>query len=1377
MTLPLVRRMRLVRDRRLLRDSPLFDCSFYLERSPGGPKAGIDPLRHYLNLGGFEGRDPHPLFDSDWYLQQNPDVANSGANPLIHYLRQGWKEGRAPHALFDPAFYQEGYPDMAKAGIDPLQHYLNLGGFEGRDPHPLFDSDWYLQQNRDLAGSGINPLVHYLRQGWKEGRAPHALFDPAFYQERYPDVAKAGIDPLQHYLNLGGFEGRDPHPLFDSDWYLQQNRDLAGSGINPLVHYLRQGWKEGRAPHALFDPAFYQERYPDVAKAGIDPLQHYLNLGGFEGRDPHPLFDSDWYLQQNRDVADSGINPLVHYLRQGWKEGRAPHALFDPAFYQERYPDVAKAGIDSLQHYLNLGGFEGRDPHPLFDSDWYLQQNPDVANSGINPLIHYLRQGWKEGRAPHALFDPAFYQERYPDMAKAGIDPLQHYLNLGGFEGRDPHPLFDSDWYLQQNRDVANSGINPLIHYLRQGWKEGRAPHALFDPAFYQERYPDMAKAGIDPLQHYLNLGGFEGRDPHPLFDSDWYLQQNPDVANSGINPLIHYLRQGWKEGCNPHPLFDGDWYLRQSASSVAVSGVNPLVHYVREGWKEGTDPHPLFDSAFYKKQNPDMARVNPLLHYLARNAFEGGDPHPLFDGAFYLEQTPDVAAKRINPLVHYVTTGILAGRDPNRFFDTSFYLMQYPDVATSGINPLVHYARSGASEGRLPNRWFGKQYPHTLPTVCGQEEWDEYGRNRLNALLSSTKELIFQFPESPELSIILALHSKAHLSLLCLESLLANADCNYELIIIDNNSTEGAGALLDRCKGARIIRNLEQVGFAEACMTGAVQSHSEYLLFLNDDVLLESGALTSALQNFKDDTVGAIGGKILLANGALKEAGSIVWSDGSVDGYGRLDQPDLPQYEFRRSTDCCSVAFLFTSRKLFNQLGGFDPIYTPACYKDTDYCMKVWEAGLRVIYNPQSVIRHYESASSGGNQLADSRKAANQDKFVTRWQRSLLLHCPPSVENLVRARIASQSRGLRILYLDDLVPHKSLGAGFPRSNDILHHLVKQGHHVTFATMRRPLESLSTEYGDIAREIELIDGTRSSERLFREYVPMVNLIWVSRPHNLASFLEMVMEFGGFSAKLIFDAEAIYSDRDRLQANLRNASVPLRILNTRLKRELALAQAADTVIVVSPRDQAVMEREGVSNIHVLGFCLTPNPTPAPFCDRHSFLFVGAVHGSENPNADSIRYFCSEIWPEVRRRTGAELIIAGFGTDRYLTDIECEGLRIVGPVEDLTSVYNQARVFVAPTRYAAGIPFKVHEAAASGVPSVVSQLIGEQLGWEDGKDVLVGRDEAALSNLCCELYANEALWHELRANVLSRVRAELHPVAYAEKISSILAGTKN
>jgi glycosyltransferase involved in cell wall biosynthesis len=115
----------------------LFDPDWYLERNPEIKDAGIDALTHYLQLGGFEGRDPNPLFDSDWYLRQ--------------------------------------YPDVARMGVNPMLHYLSYGVLEGRDPHPLFATEWYLKQNPDLA-DGINPLIHYITQGVMEGRRPSKLF-------------------------------------------------------------------------------------------------------------------------------------------------------------------------------------------------------------------------------------------------------------------------------------------------------------------------------------------------------------------------------------------------------------------------------------------------------------------------------------------------------------------------------------------------------------------------------------------------------------------------------------------------------------------------------------------------------------------------------------------------------------------------------------------------------------------------------------------------------------------------------------------------------------------------------------------------------------------------------------------------------------------------------------------------------------------------------------------------------------------------------------------------------------------------------------------------------------------------------------------------
>jgi hypothetical protein len=72
----------------------LFDSGFYLRNYPDVAKSGMNPARHYLLYGGFEGRKPAEKFDSSFYLEQNPDVKASGLNPLLHFILHGMKEGR-----------------------------------------------------------------------------------------------------------------------------------------------------------------------------------------------------------------------------------------------------------------------------------------------------------------------------------------------------------------------------------------------------------------------------------------------------------------------------------------------------------------------------------------------------------------------------------------------------------------------------------------------------------------------------------------------------------------------------------------------------------------------------------------------------------------------------------------------------------------------------------------------------------------------------------------------------------------------------------------------------------------------------------------------------------------------------------------------------------------------------------------------------------------------------------------------------------------------------------------------------------------------------------------------------------------------------------
>jgi O-antigen biosynthesis protein len=266
------------------------------------------------------------------------------------------------------------------------------------------------------------------------------------------------------------------------------------------------------------------------------------------------------------------------------------------------------------------------------------------------------------------------------------------------------------------------------------------------------------------------------------------------------------------------------------------------------------------------------------------------------------------------------------------------------------------------------------------------QEAWDKKGRDHLDQLLQGNERLAVPAVNNPVVSFVVVLHNRAHLSLLSMESIVANAGVNFELIVVNNASTDDTGVMLERWQGAKVISNPTNAGFGPACMQAADRAEGEHLCLLNNDALLTPGAMRAALANFANAKVGAVGGKILHANGELQEAGAMVLPNGHVAGYGRGDDPNAPQYNFSRPVDYCSGVFLLTPRRVFTELGGFSAEFAPAYYEDVDYCMTLWHRGLQVIYEPLAVIQHYGSATTGGTDYGAILSEHNRKKFLQKW-------------------------------------------------------------------------------------------------------------------------------------------------------------------------------------------------------------------------------------------------------------------------------------------------------------------------------------------------------------------------------------------------------
>ena len=119
------------RDERRVEASGLFDQQWYAANNLDAAQFPGGPLRHFMQRGAAESRDPNPFFDARWYCRERPEARK---NPLLHYLDRGAAQGLRPSPAFDPAWYLATYVDVAKAGEEPLAHFLRVGKAEGRLP-------------------------------------------------------------------------------------------------------------------------------------------------------------------------------------------------------------------------------------------------------------------------------------------------------------------------------------------------------------------------------------------------------------------------------------------------------------------------------------------------------------------------------------------------------------------------------------------------------------------------------------------------------------------------------------------------------------------------------------------------------------------------------------------------------------------------------------------------------------------------------------------------------------------------------------------------------------------------------------------------------------------------------------------------------------------------------------------------------------------------------------------------------------------------------------------------------------------------------------------------------------------------------------------
>ena len=631
-----------------------------------------------------------------------------------------------------------------------------------------------------------------------------------------------------------------------------------------------------------------------------------------------------------------------------------------------------------------------------------------------------------------------------------------------------------------------------------------------------------------------------------------------------------------------------------------------------------------------------------------------------------------------------------------------------------------------------------------------------EHGRNliegefKIGDLYREKGKINFPYAENPKVSIIIPVYNQVHYTYACLVSILENTgEFDYEIIIADDVSTDATKEIDKFVTGLVIARNESNQGFLKNCNNAAKKARGEYIFFLNNDTTVQKDWLPPLIRLLESDkSIGMVGSKLIYPDGRLQEAGGIIWSDGSGWNYGRCDDPNKPEYNYVRDVDYISGAAIMLSRKLWEDIGGFDERYAPAYCEDSDLAFEVRKRGLRVVYQPLSVVTHFEGVSNGTDVNGTGLKryqVENNKKLQEKWSEEFKnQYDNVGVPNAFRAR--ERSRGKKvILFVDHYVPTFDKDAGSKTTFQYIKMFIERGYVVKFLpdnfAKSEPYTSILEQMG-----VEVLYGNEMRTNIF-EWIENnqanIDIAYLNRPHIATKYIDFIKE--KTDIKVIYYGHDLHFLRERREYELtgdverKNASAYWKSMELDLMRKASISYYPSNVEVdyIHTFDKKINAKAITAYVFEKFGNIDHNPDI-----REGVLFVGGF--SHPPNADALKYFLDNMWDEIYEQIKAPFYIVGSNATDEIKALhnEAKGIIFKGFVseEELKELYEKVRLVVVPLRYGAGVKGKVIEALYYNDP-VITTSVGAEGIDNSYNQMLVADEPGDFVEKCVNLYNNK------------------------------------
>lgn len=204
-----------------------------------------------------------------------------------------------------------------------------------------------------------------------------------------------------------------------------------------------------------------------------------------------------------------------------------------------------------------------------------------------------------------------------------------------------------------------------------------------------------------------------------------------------------------------------------------------------------------------------------------------------------------------------------------------------------------------------------------------------------------------------------------------CLSSILNRSQegIEYEVIVVDNGSNDGSQALVrEKFPEVKLLEMGYNAGFCLANNAGAKIARFPFLFFLNNDTTVTDNLFTFLLQHFEDPEVFAVSPRIIrVYENQIDEAISVgFFKGGCINTDNKISKNITPDLSKPLPIFYTCGAAMMVDKNKFLELEGFDPLFRPFYFEDSDLCYRAWKLNWKCLYDPRGTVYHLHDKTIG---------------------------------------------------------------------------------------------------------------------------------------------------------------------------------------------------------------------------------------------------------------------------------------------------------------------------------------------------------------------------------------------------------------------------